>query len=292
MLDPLNRLLNAPLGENTRKAFLEIFNDPWRFAAFANFFVRSLMAQYHHSVFWGDRLLSLDKSLGFMKDEAFVAAWETVRGTHEYDQYDDLQSIAWRMHTLVWAACNALQLEGDFVECGVFKGDMSFVVYHAAGIAGSGRTMHLFDSFAGIDPARIVEGEYGITSGYVEMAKRHFQQPGLYERVQSRFAAMPEVRIHKGFLPEALEGRAPDRIAWLHIDLNAARPEVETLEVLFDRVVPSGIIVLDDYGWLALKAQKEAEDEFFRQRGYTVLELPTGQGLVVKRPGTKLNVNN
>jgi hypothetical protein len=100
----------------------------------ANFFVRSLMAQYHHSVFWGDRLLSLDKSLGFMKDEAFVAAWETVRGTHEYDQYDDLQSIAWRMHTFVWAARNALQLEGDFVECGVFKGDMSFVVYHAAGL--------------------------------------------------------------------------------------------------------------------------------------------------------------
>jgi hypothetical protein len=74
---------------------------------------------------------------------------------------------------------------------------------------------------------------------------------------------MPEVRIHKGFLPEALKGRAPDRIAWLHIDLNAARPEVETLEVVFDRVVPSGIIVLDHYGWLALKAQKRQKTNSF-----------------------------
>ena len=58
----------------------------------------------------------------------------------------------------------------------------------------------------------------------------------------------PGVSVHKGFLPEALDGVAPQSIAWLHIDLNAARPEVLTLEALFDRVVPSGMIILDDYG--------------------------------------------
>jgi O-methyltransferase len=59
---------------------------------------------------------------------------------------------------------------------------------------------------------------------------------------------------------------------------------VETLERLFDRVVPSGMIVLDDYGWLVLNEQKRAEDAFFAKRSYAVLELPTGQGLIVKRP--------
>jgi hypothetical protein len=29
--------------------------------------------------------------------------------------------------------------------------------------------------------------------------------------------------------------------------------------------------------------QKEAEDDFMRGRGYEILEMPTGQGLVVKR---------
>ena len=90
------------------------------------------------------------------------------------------------------------------------------------------------------------------------------------------------MKIHRGFLPESL-GPLPEKIAWLHIDLNAAKPEVETLEVLFERVVPSGIVILDDYGWLVLDAQKNAEDQFFAQRGYEVLELPTGQGMVVKR---------
>jgi hypothetical protein len=41
--------------------------------------------------------------------------------------------------------------------------------------------------------------------------------------------------------------------------------------------------VFDDYGWTGYQAQKHAADTFMRQRGLAVLELPTGQGLVVKR---------
>lgn len=281
----LASLLKPPFGEAARAAFLDNLADPQRLAAFVDFVMRMLLTRDHHSVFWGDRMMTLDKSMGFLSDPAFLQAWDAVRGAHEYDQYDNKQSIAWRMNTLVWAARNALQLpHGDFVECGVFQGDMSYVVYHAAGVAGSGRNMHLFDSFDGIDPARVVEGEYALSPNLVDHSNVYYKKTGLYESVRDRFASLPEVSVHKGFLPEALQGRAPERIAWLHIDLNAAKPEVDTLEVLFDRVVPAGIVVLDDYGWLVLKAQKDAEDIFFKKRGYEVLELPTGQGLVVKRP--------
>jgi O-methyltransferase len=280
----LGSLLTPPFGEAAKSAFLENLSDAWKLAGFMDFVVRTLLARDHHSVFWGDRMMTLDKSMGFLEDPAFARAWEAVRGAHEYDQYDNKQSIAWRMNILVWAARQAVKLpDGDFVECGVFQGDMSYVVYHAAGLVQSGRKMHLFDSFEGIDPARVAEGEYGLSSSYVEQANVHYRKAGLYESVCARFASLPGVSVHKGSLPEALEGRAPERIAWLHIDLNAAKPEVDTLAILFDRVVPGGIVLLDDYGWLVLKAQKDAEDSFFRARGYEVLELPTGQGLVVKR---------
>jgi hypothetical protein len=39
------------------------------------------------------------------------------------------------------------------------------------------------------------------------------------------------------------------RIAYLHIDMNQAPAEVAALDALFDRVVPSGIVILDDYEW-------------------------------------------
>jgi hypothetical protein len=48
-------------------------------------------------------------------------------------------------------------------------------------------------------------------------------------------------------------------------------------------VSPGGIVVFDDYGWKVFHRQKEAEDEFMRHMGYEILELPTGQGIVVKR---------
>ena len=283
--DPLRDLLATPFDERKKQAFLEHLQGSERLAPFIDFVVRQLLPRDHHRVFWGDRLMTIDKSMGFLDDPRFVAAWERVRGAHVYDQYDASQSIAWRLHTLIWAARQALHLpEGDLVECGVFQGDMSYAVYHAAGVAGSGRRMQLFDSFEGIDPKRALPGEYGLNPNLLNLANSHYEKQGLHDSVLRRFAPYPEVSVHKGFLPEALEGRIPDKIAWLHVDLNAARPEVETLERLFERIVPSGFVILDDYGWLVLRTQKNAEDDFFTARGYEVLELPTGQGLVVKRP--------
>lgn len=46
--------------------------------------------------------------------------------------------------------------------------------------------------------------------------------------------------------------------------------------------MPGAIVILDDYGWAGGLPQKRAEDAFFAERGYQVLELPTGQGLVIK----------
>lgn len=280
----LERLMAPPYGEDAVRAFGAKLSSVPEMAAFIDFVIRRVLSRDHQHVFWGDRMLTLDKSAGFLEDPAFMAAWEQVRGAHPYDQYDAQQSISWRLHTLVWAAREALALPaGDFVECGVFQGDMSFVVYHAAGLAGSGRSMHLFDSFEGLDPQLVAAGEYATLTGYFEIANRYYQKPGLYEGVLERFAATPEVKVHRGFLPAALAGRAPDAIAWLHVDLNSALAEVGVLEALFDRVVPGGRIILDDYGWRALSSQKVAEDGFFAARGHSVLELPTGQGLVIKR---------
>ncbi len=75
---------------------------------------------------------------------------------------------------------------------------------------------------------------------------------------------------------------APEEIAYLHIDLNAAKAEIAALEFLFDRVTQGGLIVLDDYGHAPHQDQHYAEQEWMKDRGYAILELPSGQGLVVK----------
>ena len=105
----------------------------------------------------------------------------------------------------------------------------------------------------------------------------------MYEYVAGRFERYPNVRVIKGFLPDAFSIACPDRISFLHVDLNSPRAEVAVLEKLWDRIPAGGTIVFDDYGWKLFRKQKDAEDAFMKTRGHEILELPTGQGLVVKR---------
>jgi O-methyltransferase len=240
------------------------------------------LAHDHLSTSWGDRLLTLDKSAGFRDESGFARAFATIRGSHQYDQYNGPDSIAWRLNTLVWASRCGLRTGGDLVECGTFKGDMAWVVMQAIG-AGHIPRFWLFDSFDGFAPDYSSAADFPDNPGFLDFANGFYRQAGLYEYVRERFAEFTNVTVVKGFLPDALDGAAPQRIGFLHIDLNSPRAEIAVLERLFDRVLPGGAIVFDDYGWKMFHKQKEAEDDFMRRRGYEILELPTGQGLVVKR---------
>lgn len=236
----------------------------------------------HLSVSWGDRLLTLDKSAGFLEEPRFRAAFEDIKGSHQYDQYGGRDTIAWRLNTLCCAAKWALRAGGDFVECGVFKGDMAWVVLQVVG-GENIPCFWLYDSFEGFSPKWSSSEDYPDNPGFLEFANEHYRLEGMFEYVTGRFIDDRNVKVIKGFLPEALDQVCPERIGFLHMDLNSPRAEVAVLERLFERVVPGGVVVLDDYGWKLFHKQKEAEDEFMRARGYEILELPTGQGLVTKR---------
>jgi O-methyltransferase len=125
-------------------------------------------------------------------------------------------------------------------ECGVFKGDMAWVVATVLGAALRDRTFNLYDSFEGFSPKYSRPEDYPENPGFRDFANRVYQQPGLYEMVLAKFAGMPHVRVTRGFLPEALDVVMPERIAFLHIDLNSPAAEVGVLKVLFDRVVTGG----------------------------------------------------
>ena len=104
----------------------------------------------------------------------------------------------------------------------------------------------------------------------------------LFASVKKRFSDASNVTVTQGKVPGVLAEVSPRKIAFMHVALNNAEAEVGALEVLFDRMVPGAVLVIDDYGWMAYRAQKLAEDSWFEKRGYRVLELPTGQGLAIK----------
>jgi O-methyltransferase len=213
--------------------------------------------------FIADNLITYGHARGFLTDPRFVAAVSAeAPSAHEL-------AFVWRTHTLCWAAESALAVAGDFVECGTYQGySMSVVLRYLAGL--QDRQCHLYDLF---DPP----------GGEGEGRRLPAHAPDLYERVVRRFQPWPNALVTRGKVPDVLREGAPARVAFLHLDMNNAQAESGALETLFDRVTPGGMIVFDDYGWTGYRAQKVAADAFMQARGLAVLELPTGQGLVVKR---------
>jgi O-methyltransferase len=245
--------------------------------------IDDVVAPYHHSVFWGDRLLTIDKSAGFMSDPVFHKAYNAIRGSHQYDQYASPQTIAWRLHTLVWAAQCGLALEGDFVECGVFKGDLSWVVSQVVDFEAKLKKFYLYDTFDGFSDKYSSQDDFPENPNFFSFAHQCYTDPSIYPYVCDRFRDRPAVKVVKGVVPDVLQQVAPEKIAFMHIDLNSPAAEIGALEILFPRMSSGAVLIFDDYGWKQFHRQKEAEDAYFRDLGYQVLELPTGQGLVVKR---------
>lgn len=245
--------------------------------------LQDLVFPRHRSASWGDRLLTLDKLAAFKDDPRFQKATQDCASATGANQYSSPDGIAWRLNTLVWAARCALKIPGDFVECGVFEGDMSWVVTEMVDLDGAQKTFCLFDTFEGFARQYSSAADFPDAPEFFDRAHAIYSRAGLYDEVRRRFSKKPYVKIIKGVVPDSLHASAPSTIAYLHVDMNSPAPEIRALDVLFDRVVPGGVIILDDYGWILHKTQKEAADRFMSARGYDILELPTGQGLAIKR---------
>ncbi|MCX7277562.1 MAG: class I SAM-dependent methyltransferase [Burkholderiales bacterium] len=214
-------------------------------------------------IYTGDQLFTFNRNLSFLDDEAFMRSVE--KNVHE----DVERAILWRTSILLWGVRNGMHLEGDFVEGGCYKGTSVRVVCDTVDFAHCDKRYYLYDLF-----------EHAPGMAHHAMPDHGNQ---LYQAVVDRFADMPNVVVTQGAVPEVLHRVAPEKIAFMHLDMNNAAAEVGALEVLFDRMVPGALLVLDDYGWAVYRDQKLAEDAWLAKRGYQVMELPTGQGLVIKR---------
>jgi O-methyltransferase len=209
-----------------------------------------------------------------LRSEPFLSAYKAAKKTGSWSGPSGQADIHWRAHVLCWVARQAERLAGDFVECGVARGGTAVLLLEYLGApAFQTREFYLYDTFCGLDPAMSSSVELAQTAGYY---------PDCYEDVLRRFEGWPRVHIIRGSLPQSLHDRAPKRVAYLHIDLNAAEPERLTLEFFWDRLVPGAMIVFDDYGWVACAAQKKAIDGLLQERGVEAMTLPTGQGLAMK----------
>ena len=207
----------------------------------------------------------------FMREAKFAEAYRLAKATGSFENWEP----TWRVYICCWCAQRAANLEGDFVECGVNRGGYSRAVMHYIDFEKLQKKFWLLDTYEGIPEHLLTQEERAKGMGTMDY-------DDCYRQVQGTFSEFKNVEIVRGMVPDTLDQVSSAKICYLSIDMNNASPEIAAATFFWERMSSGGVVVLDDYGWPKHIAQKHAFDEFARDRGVSVLSLPTGQGLLFK----------
>lgn len=226
--------------------------------------------------FAADGLTTIHDS-SFMDDPKFQAAY-TFGCQIETSMGSDLH-IEWRAWIALWAAQQALLVEGDFVECGVYTGVFSGTICNYLQFNQHDRQFWLLDTFRGLPEEQLMEGEKSLN---IHNYNHEYDRPELVDLVRSKFSVFSNINIIAGAVPDTLDAITSSSIAYLSLDMNMAYPEIAAAERLWDRIAPGGIVLLDDYNQRLHMHQKGLFNQFAQERGVPILGLPTGQGVIIK----------
>jgi O-methyltransferase len=93
------------------------------------------------------------------------------------------------------------------------------------------------------------------------------------------------VELYPGWIPERFAEIADAQFCFVNVDVDLYEPTRESLEFFYPRMVPGGVLVLDDYGSaLQSPGVARAVDEFLAGRPETLVKSPTAQAFLVRHP--------
>jgi len=181
-----------------------------------------------------------------------------VAANHRMMSLDSLSNIYWGLSHLL-----ELGLPGDVVELGCHEGRTSVILQMIIDHLDPGRTLHVYDSFEGLPEPGPLDGPF-FSAGNLMVSQRDliatFDAWGLRHPV-----------IHAGWFEDTLPAGLPDTIAFGLLDSDFYESVLVSLQHVWPRVVPGGIVVIDDYcdpdenprAWPEMPGVKAACDVFF-----------------------------
>jgi hypothetical protein len=165
-------------------------------------------------------------------------------------------------------------IPGDLVECGVWRGGSVLAMAETLeGLGERERTLYLYDTFTGMPTPGLRDVKTGDGTRAIDRSSGEPWNLAPLEEVRATMARTryPAERIVfvPGPVEETLPAQAPERIALLRLDTDWYDSTRHELEHLYPRLVPGGVLILDDYGsWAGARG---AADEYFAGPGRALL---------------------
>ena len=190
----------------------------------------------------------------------------------------------------IWALLESVRyvtaqgIPGSVVECGVWRGgSMMAVALQLKALEATDRELWLYDTFTGMtEPsAEDREASTGVTAQELLASTPIADGDNVWcladendVRANMNSTGYPAdlLTFVKGDVSQTLLQLAPDQVALLRLDTDWYASTKVELEVLYERLTPGGICILDDYGhW---EGARKAVDEFFIEQPPRPLMIP------------------
>lgn len=210
-----------------------------------------------------DDLMVWFRNLFFLTEDRFQEAFR------EFDEDVALRARMWRIYNLCWGLHQSSYVRGDVVDIGCYDGKTTkvFCNYNNGLFKGEviRKGLYLFDLFENPPPE----------------AKKSNHGPHLADEVKGLLGRYTPIVV-AGDVKETIPTQLPDEICFAHIDLNDAEIEAHVMPEIYYRMSTGAIMIFDDYGFKRYRKSAEIHQKFLEDRAEKILELPTGQGLLVK----------
>jgi hypothetical protein len=146
------------------------------------------------------------------------------------------------------------ELNGDVCEVGVYRGGTAKIISENINDC----NLFLFDTFGGM-PYYDLEKDKDWDVGT-------FNQTD-YDTVSNLFKNKPNVGVYKGIFPSETSHNIQDKkFKFVHLDVDNYQPYKESLEFFYDKMVPGGVILFDDYDCNCCPGANKAVDEFLSDK--------------------------
>jgi O-methyltransferase len=175
---------------------------------------------------------------------------ETMVGTERLDNLMELCQEVLR-----------LQVPGDFMECGVWRGGCAIMMKAILKYHGNGyRNVWVADSFQGCpdpNPSQYPKDENDKHSTFKFLAVSQAEVEANFDRYGLLDGG---VKFLPGWFKDTLPGPVK-KLAILRLDGDLYESTMQALEALYSKVSPGGYVIIDDYG--AVPGCKAAVRDFF-----------------------------
>ena len=167
------------------------------------------------------------------------------------------------------------EIPGDFVECGVFRGGNALIAAKIFDLYKINKKVYLFDTFTGMTKPT----EYDLRTSDKSSVLNKYLSLRQKEHTDWAYAPIEEVKENfrkcgllkdnvifcKGEVESTLDqvNNIPSAISFLRLDTDWYESTKKELEILYNKLVPGGILVIDDYGHY--DGARKAADEYFKK---------------------------